>query len=442
MQLMHKDIVVADIDVSKNICEIHRPELMPLELMGVDFNKTPVHQVVNAFIASRQHSLSKENDKIVSERLGQSESKSVDLLKRSVIFYCTSMTDCIWLKQPGQDKEWKDVNPRTNHLRDICTLKDKETHKPLLKIQSEIIDKGKDARVQDGSSAHVWKESSNPTDTKEFYKQSNDKNCADTKAELLASKLLDCMNINHVKYEKVSERTCKSENIANEEQSVVPMTAIYSYCSKNHVSFQELIHETDYSNYCKMKLFDYIVDNRDRTDNNCGFLRDNKTGELIGLQPIMDHDNAFGNSHKKEREPSESDLQKWAKNANLKINEEQFKRILLAAGHDKYMDCMQRMERAGICEKKELTFTQKLTNDVRSMYVIKPEYKCEDPEKYIDQPACSFNPATKEYCYEEIIEENIERNDDFRQYIEEQNRKVQEMNYEKANEKDKDDLER
>lgn len=56
-----------------------------------------------------------------------------------------------------------------------------------------------------------------------------------------------------------------------------------------------MVKKLDAENYYKTIVVDYLISNSDRHDQNWGFYMDNDTGELIGLHPIFDHNNAFDN---------------------------------------------------------------------------------------------------------------------------------------------------
>lgn len=54
-----------------------------------------------------------------------------------------------------------------------------------------------------------------------------------------------------------------------------------------------MVKEMDAANYYKMQIADYVLGNEDRHGANFGFFMDNRSGKLMGLYPLMDHDHAF-----------------------------------------------------------------------------------------------------------------------------------------------------
>lgn len=124
----------------------------------------------------------------------------------------------------------------------------------------------------------------------------------------------------YVHYEMVDERICKCKNIANDELSIISAAEFHSFCNYIQEDMQEIIKETDYANYCKMRIVDYLIDNPDRTENNYGFYRDNHTGDIIGLHPLFDHNNSFGNYDKQCPKILQSELYQWLEHSNIKFN--------------------------------------------------------------------------------------------------------------------------
>ena len=114
--------------------------------------------------------------------------------------------------------------------------------------------------------------------------------------ELIASKILDQLNLNHVNYFcKYGLSFCLC--FINENTEFVPAWYIYNSDKKNN--------SENYYNFClrlfdklkvnyrtklnQMILFDYLIANQDRHFNNFGFIRDVNTLEFIDFAPIFDN---------------------------------------------------------------------------------------------------------------------------------------------------------
>ena len=354
--------------------EIINEHLLPLDLYNIDdvndVNK--VIQTINNFIIDRNHILSQENQNILKENNPVASTKKGYIAS---IFHATSMTDSYWVKPDKSDLTWEQVNPRTNRLCDICTIKIND--QPILQPQTDI---QMSPDIRNGASPKIWKESlTNEHLEKELYKQ-NDERSGINEAELecIVSDILDHTNVPHVRYQMIDERMCKCKNMADDEKSIVSAAEFRSFCNRTGENMEEIIRDTDYSNYCKMKIIDYLIDNRDRTENNYGFYRDNDTGNITGLHPLFDHNNAFGNSHKPQEQISKSQLTDWLKYSHLKIDSLSLKTFHY--DREKYTQFMKRACEIGICEKskEKQSVLQKISGkEPQTVYRIKEEYLSE-----------------------------------------------------------------
>ena len=118
----------------------------------------------------------------------------------------------------------------------------------------------------------------------------------DVDAELLASRIIDCFKVDHVKYtEDTFEGTSVSKCaiITSEEKSIVSSEFIGVYCAKNNKDKFEFILSRDKYSFYMMNIIDYLVGNTDRHWGNWGFYVDNKTNKVEKLYPLMDFNKAF-----------------------------------------------------------------------------------------------------------------------------------------------------
>ena len=85
-----------------------------------------------------------------------------------------------------------------------------------------------------------------------------------------------------------SSKIFTSKNI-----SIVSMEAFQIYALNNELNWLDEVLKIDAYSYYMMNLVDYLIGNTDRHWGNWGFLRDNDTGELIKLHPLMDFNRSF-----------------------------------------------------------------------------------------------------------------------------------------------------
>ena len=65
------------------------------------------------------------------------------------------------------------------------------------------------------------------------------------------------------------------------------------YCAYHDMDEYAYVTERDPRGYYTMQIVDYILANEDRHGANFGFYMDNRTGKLLELYPLMDHDHSF-----------------------------------------------------------------------------------------------------------------------------------------------------
>ena len=118
----------------------------------------------------------------------------------------------------------------------------------------------------------------------------------DVQAELLASKIADCFQIDHVAYipDRFDDRNVsKSKLITSEELSIVSAEYIDIYCANHDLNMEKFVLQKDRYNFHMMNIIDYLTGNSDRHWGNWGFFVDNSNNSLLKLYPLMDFNKAF-----------------------------------------------------------------------------------------------------------------------------------------------------
>lgn len=125
-------------------------------------------------------------------------------------------------------------------------------------------------------------------------------------SEIIASKIMDILNINHIPYRFYKTKDniyCLSENFISYNEDFVSAHQLYNSKKKDNKvsSFEHLLSiydELNIPNYrCeidKMFFIDFLIGNIDRHLNNFGVIRDAKTLEFIRVAPIYDSGSSFG----------------------------------------------------------------------------------------------------------------------------------------------------
>jgi hypothetical protein len=118
----------------------------------------------------------------------------------------------------------------------------------------------------------------------------------DVEAELLASRIARCFDVEQVLYEPYEYNDVSvsaSRLITSMEKSIVPMEYAVIYAANHDTSLKDMIAEYDQYGYHMMNIIDYLIGNTDRHWGNWGFWIDNSTNLPLKLHPLMDFNKAF-----------------------------------------------------------------------------------------------------------------------------------------------------
>ena len=115
-------------------------------------------------------------------------------------------------------------------------------------------------------------------------------------AELLASKIMDCFAIDHVRYlpeQYKGALVSSSEIITSLDRSIVSMEYVQIYTQNHDQDYFRMILDKGAYAYYSMNIIDYLIGNTDRHWGNWGVWVDNCTNKIMGLHPLMDFNKAF-----------------------------------------------------------------------------------------------------------------------------------------------------
>lgn len=299
MYLMIENTPVLQFDNSTGIYKSLNEDLMPISLRGSFVNEDAKTEdsfslriknwnTFSSFLARRVLTIDRENAKKLLNAYNLSQSQD-PLTKVKIAIACkaVSMTDNYWLRDENSNEKWEDVNPRKNSLNKIVAS--------IMLNGSSLTLTGKPHTPEftgQGVYAKAWIRKDNNT----YLCKKSTKNGNESEIEASVSKILDCFNVPHVKYEMdmyEGANVCKCENMANDALSIIPAEEVYSYCNKKEISFTAKALEIDSEMFYKTCVVDYLISNSDRHIANWGFYMNNKTGNFICCHPLFDHNNGF-----------------------------------------------------------------------------------------------------------------------------------------------------
>ena len=285
--LMSKDIPVAKI--TGFYVEVLRQDLLPLAIRtpDVDFDR-----IFHGWIDTRIMSMGRSNsDKIMDGfRLPRSNPYAA-----AAAMHFTSLSDCYWIRQEGEETTWDDVSLyRAGLSTDVA--------------ETSLFGK---RRLFHGR-IHTPETSTAGLSAKAWYRDGNQKLWLYKigKKELAASRILEAIGADHVPYMNASnelermadeahiqkirdmdEKLVKCPIITNEARSIAAWYDFEEHCEDLQVDpYAWIGHDPGYH---EMQVCDYILNNPDRHGENWGFFMDADTGKVQGLHPLFDHDHAF-----------------------------------------------------------------------------------------------------------------------------------------------------
>lgn len=304
--LMLKDTPVLEIEEYR--CKILNYNLLPISLRYPDVN---YDDVMHGWTESRGMNIGRTNAKklLAGFRISQSNPYLIARL-----FHFTSLSDSYWMKEEGEELDWKKVSLFANPLEKTVA----ET--ALFGVSRTFFHLGQKVHTPEftaqGMAAKAWIRDAEGLC---LYKVG--------KKELPASRILDALKIPHVSYSQAEEEKLKAvadqphidkiynsgekivkcRIISSEEMAIVPWEDFQVYCGRHNKNEYDLVKQIDSANYYKMQVADYILGNEDRHGGNFGFFMDNRNGNISGLYPLMDHDHAFSDEEDIPSQTSEED---------------------------------------------------------------------------------------------------------------------------------------
>ena len=294
-----EDETVLKFDLSQRYYEITMPNLLPFTLRDnlIDTTKTQTQdmaeiwfrnqELLSTFFYNRSLSVKRENAKYIMNQLHIKQNNDFETrYKAMILCKALSVADNYWITNDETEK-WKDVNLSEHPLHE--TLQQIALFGRSLTITGKI--RSPELTGQ-GAYAKAWYRE----DGKLYLFKANSKGGNESQREVLASEILDCFNVPHVKYtlcQKEGKTVCKCENMNFSNTSIVDSIEFDIWTSKKDLNFFDEAKKIDTEMFYKTIVVDYLIANSDRHGGNWGFYMNNQTGKLTCMHPLFDHNNAF-----------------------------------------------------------------------------------------------------------------------------------------------------
>lgn len=252
-------------------------------LVYVDLKKSPllIKRTNNLyeFLKCRAIDRGRTHSRLLKKYLGINENDDAQV---AIYSYGACITDNYWFKAKGSKLKYRDISFNNDFYSDLVLKGDVgfipkyPKHSPQLTLP--------------GSYEKCWKLINNEW---YLYKKGSD---SEIFSELFSSKLAKKIGVPTATYEYI-DGYIRTKNIASNYN----LEHIYGIAGDNDnydVVFNSLykISKNIAKQYLELILFDAIVYNVDRHNENCALFRDKKTGDIISLAPNYDNNISLTNA--------------------------------------------------------------------------------------------------------------------------------------------------
>lgn len=245
-------------------------------LIHLDYDRCPLiikrTKSLEAFLKTRAIDTSRTNSRLLRKLLNIKETTEEKL---SLCAYSASISDDYWFKPKHSKLKYENIAFTSDAFFDLAL---KGILSPFPKRVSPTPE-----LTTVGSYEKGWKKIDNEW---WLYKVGTDKEIF---SELFYSKMMEKLNYPTATYEK-HDSYIRSKNFAT-KYNFEPMISLAGEDDSYENVFSVLldINEQIASAYLQLAYYDAIFFNIDRHNENCGILRDKKTGEIVSLAPNFDN---------------------------------------------------------------------------------------------------------------------------------------------------------
>ncbi|MCR4714285.1 MAG: hypothetical protein K5751_07890 [Treponemataceae bacterium] len=398
---------VLKFEISNRHYEITAPELLPFPLRDTITDTTKEkkedmseiwfrnQEALSNFFYNRSLSVKRENAKYIMNQLGIKQNNDFESrYKAMMLCKALSVADNYWITD-DESESWEDVNLASNPLHE--TLQQIALFGRSLTIEGKL---HTPEITGQGAYAKAWYRE----DGKLFLYKANSLGGNESEREVLASRVLDCFNVPHVKYdltEKEGRTVCRCENMNFLNTSIVDSIEYDIWCSRKGLDYFEEAKKIDSEMFYKTIVVDYLIANSDRHGGNWGFYMNNQTGKLVCMHPLFDHNNAFDEAFMKDPEGGICQLipGKTQRQAALYAVKQCDFRCTKMIKKDIFIDeltystFMKRACELGLYQKQELSIFDKLCRPEKQPYMPN-EIKTDNTYEYWEKARKGLAPES------------------------------------------------
>ena len=264
--IMHKNRTVASVREDGTVT-IYSKTFMPYNLWletETDID-TRVNNLNNFYYwcASRVLTLDRKYAKEILNTIGAKQAVTDrDRAMIAISYHALCLTDVYWVRSDREKISFEDISLYRHSLSrsfaDVSLL-----GRPITVQNAELLD-NRDAAGDIATNGVAPKAWIRQDDTFYLVKNGDER---DVQAEILASKIADCFQADHVVYTQDSfdgRVVSKSRLITSEDLSIAAIEYIDVYCANHETDTEQFVLKKDSYGFYMMNIIDYLVGNSDR----------------------------------------------------------------------------------------------------------------------------------------------------------------------------------
>ena len=295
--IMHLDRHVATIR-SDGSCTVYYPRFMPYNLLFERAGERDLNARMNNlgnfyhWCATRLLTLDRAYAKDILNSLGMKQAVTDrDRADCALSYHALNLTDVYWVRRLHENIRFSDINLYDNALSDAFV--DVSLRGRALTAENASLIHPRDFAGDVSTSGVAPKAWIRRGDSFFLLKDGSRK---DVEAELCASQIARCFDVDQVLYERGTydgQTVSICRLITSKEKSIVPAEYVEIYAANADVRLMDIVTGKDERGYHMMNIVDYLVGNTDRHWGNWGFWVNNADNTLGRLYPLMDFNKAF-----------------------------------------------------------------------------------------------------------------------------------------------------
>lgn len=266
--LMSKNVIIAEIH--DNNIRVIKEELLPLLI-----KKT---MSIELWLENRVIDKHRPSSRVLRKMLRLTTSDDIEVVMK---FNAVSLTDTYWVKPLDSTLKWEEVIKCTDYFSSVIT-------DGFADLYEDYSNKQTFELTNVGSYEKCWKRNAK---TKEWYMIKR-QDADEVVSEMLAYKAAKLLKIPVAKYIQISETLIGCENFIHNWN--YNFEDAFSIVGEDEDTMYNMLKLTELKeslgvDFVYMRILDAIILNVDRHTHNYGILRNIKTGEVVSMAPMFDH---------------------------------------------------------------------------------------------------------------------------------------------------------